>query len=137
MAITHTLNRVVTYTTGGQVFQFSDSKTLSNELEEIVDETISQSASDQLVALSLDVSQCKMIMMSTDGALTVETNNATTPTDTFSFPAGGATIWWWKESATLDRKTLFLTADVTALYCTEPGTGDVQLRIAALLDSTP
>ncbi len=89
-------------------------------------------AADNLVAFTLDVSQCKAFFMVADQNLTVETNanNA----------AGGQTItltanvpFFWQTNSGI---TCPLTPDITALYVTNASAAVATLKIRCLVDPT-
>lgn len=132
MAFTHSIRQITSYITGGKETKdltTTDSQTAG--LEHNISESITDGA-DQLVAYTLDISQCKTFAIWCEGGnMTVETNNGTTPDDTFSLTDGVPVIW---STGLPGSPTIPLTADITALYVTNTGTATLQIR--ALADPT-
>lgn len=112
-----TLEKVVTKTAGG-------GSSLS--------ESIPDSSTDLEVALTADVSQIKSVwMMATGGNITVETNDGSSPDDTIALVDGEPQMW-----NDDDIGSLFLTADVTALFVTNSSGAAVTLDVEILIDPT-
>ncbi len=99
--------------------------------ENNLDELIPIAASDLLVAWACDYSQLKSLYMVSDKDLTVETNNGSTPDDTFVLKANEPMVW--TENCGLANP---FTVDVTALYVTNESGVDAILRIRKLEDPT-
>ena len=72
----------------------------------------------------------KLFMLKTDYAITVETNNGTTPDDTFTLAAGG--LVFYKDGDTLANT---FTADVTALYVTNASGSTATVEVFAATDA--
>lgn len=94
-----------------------------------VDETIGVIA-DQLVDWTATIAKLKILLITSDGPLTLETNDGTTPTNTFTIDTDTPLVW--SAGSQLANP---LTADVTALYVTNAGTSS-NLRILSLEDPT-
>lgn len=107
-------------------------KTYSGAAQQSLDESIPDSSTDLLVAFSLDVSAIKSIYILSDKAMTLETNNGTTPDDTISLLAGVPYIW-----NTDSYDTNKLTTDITALYMTTGSVGVAQFQLEVVTDPTP
>lgn len=88
-----------------------------------IDEAISANQTDKLVALNLDVSQLKTLWIEADVAMTLETNDGSSPDDTLTLVANEPVAWWdgcgW---------ACPLTADVTGLYVTNTTAGTLRAR---------
>lgn len=126
MSITHTLKLSVTGTkTVLTSVDYSGDGALSQNL------TIADSVTDQEVAITIDVSQIQSFFMNSTKALTVETNNASTPTDTIVLVADTPYIW-----RTGDYHTLLLTADVTKLFLTNASGSTATFTLECVYDST-
>lgn len=97
-----------------------------------LDVTLATATPDQLVAMTLDVSQLMGLVIYCDQAITIETNNATTPDDTIAVAAGQCIIWTAADTTALCP----LTVDVTALYVTVAGAVAPRLRCWFPLDPT-
>jgi hypothetical protein len=88
-------------------------------------------ANDQLVALVLDVSQVKAIVILSDQDLTLETNNSGTPVDTLALKANVPYFWY-----TNKPQALAFGTDITALYVTNASAAIATLKIEILVDPT-
>jgi len=97
-----------------------------------IDEDIPDSTTDDLVALTLDVSQIQAIFITSNQAITLETNNGSAPDDTITLAANGCVIWTTADGATLRP----LQTDVTALYVTNASGSTATLRCRFLVDPT-
>lgn len=87
---------------------------------------------DQLVSLTIDVSEVEAIMFLADQDLTIETNSGSAADDTLALKANAAYIWH------PDKIDAFqLGTDVTALYVSNAGATAATLKIRALIDATP
>jgi len=93
---------------------------------------IPDSTSDQLITIAIDFSELEALYLFSDQDVTIETNDGTTPDDTFSLVAGVPIAW--NTDCGHDNP---LTADVTAMYITNATgeTANVKIRVAQ--DSTP
>lgn len=95
-----------------------------------IEETIAASQTDKLVNVAIDVSAVKWFCIHSTVAMTIETNDGTTPGNTLSLLAGYAYEW---HASKYD--TFKLTVDVTALYVTNTTEGTLTVKV--LYDSTP
>lgn len=85
------------------------------------------------IAIAFALAQLKSIFIFADGNLTLETNDGTTPDDTFALTSGK--VLAWNTQSLLDNP---FSVDVTAMFATVAGGGDpVNLTIIALVDVTP
>jgi len=126
---THTLRWEVT--NNGTVR--TTTKSYTGTLSVTVDgETVADSQTDQLLVMSLDVSAVKSFWMVSDQALTVETNDGTTPADTIVLVANVPYVW-----CTDSYDTFLLGTDVTALYLTNASGSTATLKIEAVVDPSP
>lgn len=113
---------------------------LSIDLEETItggqwvtlDEDITDGTTDGLVALVLDVSQIQGYIITSDQAITLETNNGAAPDDTITLTADGAVVWTPEDGSTKRH----LQTDVTALYVTNASGSTANLRAWFLVDPT-
>ena len=108
----------------------SEQITATGELPGLA-EPIAIGAADLEVIWQCDVSQVKLIIITADQDLTIETNNGTTPDNTISLKADLPYIWRMN-----DYNTLKLTVDVTKLYVTNGSGVATTLKIAGLYDPT-
>lgn len=97
-----------------------------------LDESIPDSSTDLAVTYSLDVSAVVGFFMVSDAAVTIETNDGTTPDDTMTLTAGVPYVWY-----TGKPEAFAFTTDITALYVTNSSGGAARLQIKALSDATP
>lgn len=107
----------------------SSTRNLSGESQLLISQAIADGASDQLIALSIDISQVRLLAIKSDQALTIKTNNSGAPDDTLSLLAGIPRIFRAGE-----YDTIFLTADVTAIYVTNASGSVATLQIISLED---
>ena len=84
------------------------------------------------VAFTLDYSACKFFSIVSDVAMTIETNNGTTPDDTLVLVADEPYIW-----AEGMLGTFLIGTDITSLFVTTGSVGVGTLTIEALEDPTP
>ncbi len=111
----------------------SYSKTYIGTLVTVVDgETVANSVTDQLLTLSLDVSAVKAFYIVSDQNITIETNNASTPTDTINLVANRPYEW-----DTDSYDSFLLTADVTAIYLTNASGSTATVYLEAVVDPSP
>ena len=105
---------------------------LTADAETSFDLTIADGVNDQLVTIAIDFSELEGLFIYSDYAITVETNDGTTPDDLITVAAGVPVVWY--TGCDHDNP---LTADVTALYMTELSSANNRLRIRSVYDPTP
>lgn len=114
-----------------------NSETLSTEVSISADGafdrdlTIPGATTDQLVAAVIDVSQMKLLYISSDQDITIETNNSSAPADTLTITANKPLLWY--EGYGLDNP---LGTDVTALYITRAAGDSATVKIRCMVDAT-
>lgn len=123
MDITHTA------LVGGKIL--SKVSSYSSGARTSIEETVADSSTDMLVALTVDVTQVKAIYIVASVAMTFETNDGTTPTNTIALLAGVPYVW-----TTDSYDSLLLTGDVTALYMTNASGGAGTINIEIIEDPT-
>jgi hypothetical protein len=99
----------------------------------VLRETVAGSATDVAVACAIDVSALKGLTLVSSQDVTVETNSASAPDDTFALKAGVPLVWTANGSPTANP----LSEDVTVLYVTNAGSQAAQLDVVAVTDATP
>lgn len=130
MAFTH----YITSTWEQSNNQISKRVAATGSAEANVSESIADSSTDLEVAFVLDVSVLKSIIISSDQDITVETNSASVPDDSFTLLADNPLVW--NSGSTLPNP--FASAvDVTALFITNASGSAAALEIRALVDATP
>lgn len=108
-------------------------KTYTGTLVSILDaETVADSQTDQLATITIDVSAVKAFFLTSDQALTVETNDGTTPADTITLVADRPYVW-----DTDSYDTFQLGTDVTALYFTNSSGSTATVYCYAVIDPSP
>lgn len=105
-------------------------RTFTGEQQDAISYVVPDSTTDFEIVMGIDVSKVKMIMiLATGGALTIETNDGTTPDDTLSMTDGVPRVW-----RNGDYNTIFLSADVTSLFVTNASGASVTLKILVVSD---
>lgn len=131
MSFTHTITHQTIVNDGSASVTLKQVDAQTAGLEKNLSESIPDSSTDLLVAFTLDYSQCKTFVMWADQDITVETNNGSTPDDTFSLTAGIPVAWSAGQAATCP-----ITTDITALYVTNSSGSAANLNIRCLADPT-
>lgn len=114
---------------------YSATKTVQPSDAVVIDASVevANAETDKLLAIAgIDVSQLKGLWIDSDQDVTLETNNGTTPDDTIVLKADVPYVWMEGSPA-----TLLLTADVTAIYCTNASGATATVRLRAIQDGTP
>lgn len=104
----------------------------TGSLEINLSESVSNGQTDFQINVAIDVSAVKTFYLVSDQAVTVETNNGTTPTNTISLTANDPYVWW-----TNSYDTFKLTGDVTALFITNASGSTANIELRAIVDATP
>jgi hypothetical protein len=113
------LDKTVTISDGDAVF----------DLELVVP----ASTTDQLVTVTFTLTGLKGYMISSDQAITIETNSSSAPDDTIVLVAGEPLFWWDGM-----HEAMIFTDPVTALYLTTGAiSASANVRIIIVKDSTP
>lgn len=97
-----------------------------------VSETVADSVTDGQINVAIDVSAVKSFMLVSDQAVTVETNDGTTPDDTLTLVANEP--YEWTENS---EHTFLLGTDVTALFVTNASGSTATIQLEAIVDATP
>ncbi|MDZ4250311.1 MAG: hypothetical protein U0990_09510 [Candidatus Nanopelagicales bacterium] len=103
------------------------------------DEPIADAQTDKLVNVAIDVSALQSFYMVSDQAVTIETNDGTTPQETIVLKANEP-LSWIKGSNQLggaDYPAVPFGGDVTAFFVTNASGSAAQLKIEILQDPTP
>jgi hypothetical protein len=110
--ITHTVTTTVRSTGAGGVVTATATATGNTELYISVG-PIPAGTTDLLVPLGFTAANLLSAVLSADGSLTVKTNSATTPGNTFAIGPGTPLVW---SGATVGATNPFTTTSVTGLY---------------------
>lgn len=93
-----------------------------------LEETVADAVTDQEHTIGIDFSALKAFYMVSDQAVTVETNNGTTPDDTFALTANHPVVWKEGDAA-------IFTVDVTSVFLTNSSGSTATVKIVAAVDS--
>jgi hypothetical protein len=88
-------------------------------------------ANDQLVALAIDVSQVKAIVILSDQDLLLETNSSSSPAQTLSLKANVPYFWYTNKPV-----AMVFSTDITALYITNASASAAAFKMEILVDPT-
>jgi hypothetical protein len=128
--MSHTAKIKRGWTFEGEVIELDETETGGQLVT--IDEDVADSETDYLIALTLDVSQIQALFITSDQAITLETNSGAAPDDTITLAANGCVIWTAADGASLNP----LQTDVTALYVTNASGSTATLRARFLVDPT-
>lgn len=120
MSITH--RHEVTVTGNGS--RTHRAASVSAQREIVIPDLPLAIGTDQLVKCSFNYADVASILITTDTAITIETNSGSSPSQTFAFPANGQLEW-----TNLSPLTNPVTANVTALYITNAAAANVTIII--------
>ena len=132
MSFTHTINKVFNSDSGAS---FIGSVASTGGMEVNVDEAIPALSTDLLVAFAADVSQVKSLFILATGAMTIETNDGSSPGNTITLAANIPFVWTSQDGLDLrDTAEAAVTVDITSIYVTSTAGGSLKIR--ALIDPT-
>jgi hypothetical protein len=129
MSITHTLT--ISVTTGGVALSKSFDVTDGSELN--ISEPVADAAANLEIAFAAVRAKLKSFYMVADQVLTVETNDGTTPDDTFTLVADRPVTWYEGCGVAIND---FLSADITSIFASNASGDDATLVIKAVIDPT-
>jgi hypothetical protein len=130
---THTFNR--SWSRAGE--SIVKSVDVLGGAENNIDESIPAATADQLVAFSLDVSQCKGLFLVCDKDLVVKTNSNSAPANVFTLAANVPYLWIHGDAAIRDTDGTAVTVDITSLHVdNEDADAAAALQIRCLVDPT-
>lgn len=133
MSFTHTVTHQTKYADeSNQVVSLENVDAQSAGEVHNISESIADSTTDGLVAFTYDFSQGKTFLMWSTVAMTVKTNNAGSPIQTFTLVANVPIIWSAGQASAVNP----ITTDITALYVSNASGGAGILNIRALQDPT-
>jgi hypothetical protein len=129
---TANINTTISGSVGGT---YSVASAVAAGLRKSVFEIIPENSTTELV-FDLDVSEVKLLAIRSDVAVTIKTNNALTPSNTFELAANQSYLWPLGGAAMRDTLGALITADITSLHVVNAGAAGT-LRIDAFVDPTP
>lgn len=120
----------------GESAKLSKTVSASQDSETNLDVTVPAETDDHQVAVEIDVSALESLFLLSDQDVTLETNDGSTPDDTFALKANEP-VYWHKDSPL--PNPFASGTDVTSLFLSNQNgagvTADVKARI--LQDPTP
>ena len=114
---------------------YSSASAISSGLRQSLFEAIPANATTRLV-FDLDVSEIKMLAIRSDRPVTIKTNSATSPDNTFVLVADQSFLWPLGEGALKDTGGALVADDITSLHVVNTGAAGT-LRVDAFVDPTP
>lgn len=109
----------------------SGSITVSDNKEQKWIGTLADSTTDEDFELTVDTSKLKSVYMKSDQTVTIETNNATSPTDTITLTANQPLSW------TVGEANPLFSADVTTGFFVTNSSGSTANISIYLLENAP
>lgn len=101
-----------------------------------VDESIAAAAVDAPVIFALTAAQIRGLYITSNRALTVKTNNATTPGNTFTLAADAPFVWLFGDGTLRDSAGVAVV-NITSLFAVNSDADNAaELQIRALFDPT-
>lgn len=128
MATTHTVKYGLTTPSG----ELSKPLSFSGSSATEISESVATAQTDADIVIAIDVSAVKAFFIVSSAAITVETNDGSSPDDTLTLVAGQPYIWH-----TGSYDSFLLTTDVTVLYITNASGSTADIEIRVLQDATP
>jgi len=122
---------VRTTTVGGVNYSDQFTKTATQDVV-TGPESVADSATDYQINMAIDVSEVVHFRIKSTQTVTVETNDGTTPDDTFTLQGGQPYEW-----AEGDPSTFILGTDVTAFFITNSSGAAADVTISCAQDATP
>lgn len=99
-----------------------------------VQESVGDGQTDLQINVAIDVSALQAIQISSDQDVTIETNNGTTPDDTFTLKANKPITWVANDVA---ANPFASGVDVTAVFVTNSSGSTANVKILGVQDATP
>jgi hypothetical protein len=128
---TATINVNVSGQIGGS---YSSQSSISAGLRKSIFEAIPAGTTE--LVFDLDVSEVKMLALRSDVAVTVKTNSASSPANTFSLAANESFLWPMGDGVFKDSLGASVSTDIAKLYVVNSGPAGT-LRLDAFVDPTP
>lgn len=128
MAFSHTYTQALQTPSG--LLTRSNSYSASQSVE--VSESIANGQTDADIVVAIDVSAVKSFYIVSSAAVTIETNDGSSPDDTLGLAAGVPYVW-----NTGSEDSFLLTADVTVLYVTNASGSSADIELRCIQDATP
>lgn len=123
MSTTHKLTFSISSDSGGTPLSGVQSEVGATEIS--FDQTYGASLVDQLLTVAFTAANVQSVFLLSDKGLKIETNNATTPTDTINLKPGSPLAWSKSEGYSPNP----FSANVTAFYITTTVAARLQGKI--------
>lgn len=130
---TATINVNVSGQIGGS---YSSTSNIEAGLRKSLFEAIPPAGTTELV-FDLDVSEAKMFALRSDVAVTVKTNSASVPANTFTLAENESFLWPLGEGSFKDSLGASVSTDISKLCVVNDGATEGILRLDAFVDPTP
>jgi hypothetical protein len=111
--------------------------TYSTDALDEYDITVPATTTDLSAQISFPYANIKAILFASDVPVTIETNNASTPTDTVTLTSTVLAKMWTHDGKAGNLAANPLTANVTAVYITNAGAAAANVKIRVAYDATP
>ena len=128
MAFTHAMTH--TLVSAGAKVQANESFT--GDAKQSFEFTVADSVTDQFLEIDIDVSAIKNIVITSDKAITLETNSSSAADETIVLVANRPLLW-----NAGSYYTNLLATDITAMYFTNASGATATVKIEVLTDPTP
>lgn len=128
MSITHTIRQA--WLRGQDKIEKDVAYAAGNETN--LDEVVVDAATDFLININLDVDKLSLIYIESDQDVTLETNDGTTPQESFSLLANKPLVW--HSGSHLANP---FSGDITAFYFTNASGSNANIKVRALQDPSP
>lgn len=128
MSISH--KKTWTHEVGNNTISYQRSFSADQEINTEI--SVPDSSTDLQVVMGVDISEIKSAFVVSDQDVTIETNDGTTPADTFAMNANRP-LDWDDESPVSNP----FSADITGLYITNASGSAATVRVRIVLDATP
>lgn len=112
--------------------EYAKNNTLSGASKLEISESVADSETDKEIVCAIDVSAVKAVVICSSQDVTLETNNGSTPDDTFSLKANLPYVWY-----TNKYDSLLLTVDVTSIFITNASGSAATIEVYVITDPTP
>ncbi len=129
---TATINVNVSGQVGGS---YSSTSSIEAGLRKSIFEAIPTGTTELI--FDLDVSETKMFALRSDVEVTVKTNSATAPDNTFVIEGNESFLWPLGEGLFKDSLGDSVSTDIAKLYVVNSGLSEGTLRLDAFVDPTP
>ncbi len=118
----------VTSTVTQGTFTISNTDSYTTDQVSKIQESVATGTADSEISLALDISKLKAFSMQASQAMTVKTNSAGSPQETFTLAAGTPVVF-------VDGDTAIFAGDVTSFFITNASGSLATFSIVAAIDN--